>query len=47
MANVVDERRRTGRPWTKWILIAASVVAVAYLVLFLVLQATGGSGSIY
>jgi hypothetical protein len=47
MANSVDSLHRYGRKWTKWVLIYAAVGAVAYLVVYLILQATGGSGSLY
>ena len=47
MANSVDTRRRHGRTWKKWLLIYAAIDAVAYRVVFLILQVAGGSGSIY
>jgi hypothetical protein len=36
-------KRRYGRSWKKWLLIYAPVAIVAYLVIFLLLQAGGGS----
>jgi hypothetical protein len=49
MEKPEKENRRYGRNWRKWLWIYLAIGAVIYLVIFLILQGSGGSsgGGLY
>jgi hypothetical protein len=47
MENTPNESRGYGKKWKKWLAIYVAIGAVAYLVVYLILQAGNGSGGLY